>query len=124
MDNMMDKTKVIAIIGASNNPNKYGYKIYADLKNSGYKLIPINPKEKTILGDKCYKSILDYDGEINTLDMVVPPNIGIKILDEAKQKGVKNIWFQPGSDSKKAIEKARELGFQVMANACMMIEKN
>lgn len=123
MVNMMDKNKVIAIIGASNDSQKYGFKIYLDLKSSGYKVIPINPKEEFIAGDKCYKSILEYDGEVNTLDMVVPSSVGIKILDDAAKKGVKNVWFQPGSESPEAIAKAKNLGMNVVANACMMVEK-
>ncbi len=123
MVNMMDKKKVIAIVGASNNKEKYGNRIYIDLRSSGYKVIPINPKEEFIEGDKCYKSILDYPGEINTLDMVVPASTGMKVLDEAKKKGIKNIWFQPGSESEEAIAKAKSYGMNVVSNACMMIEK-
>ena len=78
-----------AVIGASNNPEKYGHKALKALIKHNYKAIPINPNSKEILGIRAYKSVLDYPSRIDVTIFVIPPSIGIKVIREINNKGIK-----------------------------------
>lgn len=119
---MLDKNKIYAIIGATNNKQKYGYKVLKDLKEAGYKLIPINLKEKKILGLKTYKKISAVASKIDVAVFVVPPAVTEKILFEAEKMGIKKIWLQPGSESAKAIQFCHNKGMECIYNACVIIK--
>ncbi len=115
-----------AVVGASNNNEKYGYKVTLSLKELGFEVIPINPNEKSILGLNAYPSLTDAidDGnEIDTVIFVVPPKITENILQEVNKLGILKVWMQPGSESKNAINYCRENEIDVTYNACIMVEK-
>lgn len=97
-----------AVVGASNKQDKFGYKILKSLKNSGYKVYPINPRLEEIEGIKSYKSILDIKEEIDVVDMVINPRFGIKVMEEIKKKGIKYVWLQPGTRSDEIREFAKK----------------
>ncbi len=114
------KNKKIAVVGVSSNPNKYGYKIFKDLIENEYEVYGINPKLKELFNQTIYPSLKDIPQKIDTLIMVVPPQITEKIVDECIELGIKEIWFQPGSESEKAIEKAKKNGIKTIT-ACFMV---
>lgn len=120
---MIDKNFTYAIVGASNNEGKYGHKVLSDLLNAGFKVIPINPKETKIMGLKAYSSISDCREEIDVVVFVVPPRITEKVLEEVLKLEIKNVWMQPGSESKKAIEICEKNKISHIYNACIMINK-
>lgn len=116
-----------AIIGASNNKEKFGYKVTLSLKELGFEVIPVNPTEKEILGLNCYKTLSEAveDGnEIDTVVFVVPPKITESIIPEVIKLGILKVWMQPGSESKNAIKLARENEIDVIYNTCIMVENN
>ncbi|MCD6109147.1 CoA-binding protein [bacterium] len=120
---MIDKTLTYAVVGASNNPEKYGYKVLKDLKNAGYKAIPINPHEDEILGLKSYGTLAESPVKIDVVIFVVPPGVTEEVLKSVKKLGIKQVWMQPGSESEKAIEFCKQNGINHTANACIMIER-
>ena len=75
LDKLKEQNTVIALIGASNDKSKYGNKIYRDLRDKGYNVIPINPKEETIEGDKAYTSIEKMNRLPDIANFVVPPPV-------------------------------------------------
>lgn len=117
---MLDK-KVWAVLGATPNKGKFGYKIYKKLKDHNYEVYPINPKYDDIDGDKCYKSIEDLPVTPEVLDFVVPPQISFNAIDEAKKKGIGNLWFQPGTSNDDVVNKAKENDFKVVHNDCVLV---
>jgi len=121
---MLDKNKNYVVIGASKNKEKYGYKVLKDLKKSGYKVTPINLKEKEILGLKTYKNILDINFKIDVAIFVVPPKITEKILKEVKKIKIKKVWLQPGSENKKSIEYCKKNNIECIHNSCIIINNN
>ncbi len=121
---MLNKNNVYAIVGATKNKQKYGYKVLKDLKDSGYNVIPINLKEKEILGLKTYQNILDIDFKIDVIIFVVPPIVTEKILQDAKKININKVWMQPGSESKKAIEYCKKNNMECIHNACIVIKNN
>jgi uncharacterized protein len=115
------KLKRWAVIGVSNDRDKYGNKIYRDLRNAGYEVYAVNPKLAEVEGDTCYPSVGDLPVLPEVVDVVVPPAVSEKVVEDCLARGIKNIWFQPGSESDTAIEKARRGGMTVVADACIML---
>ena len=89
----------IALVGASNDKSKFGNRIYKDLRSKGYNVIPINPKDENIEGDKAYTSIQMMEELPDIVNFVVPPPIAMKVAQNVVELGVKYLWFQPGSES-------------------------
>ena len=94
-----NKKNVIALVGASNDPRKYGNKILLDLLDKGHKVIPVNNKEEKIEGIKSYKSVDLIESKPSIINFVIPPNEGIKTTLDLVQKGYDNFWYQPGAES-------------------------
>lgn len=113
-----------AVAGASNNPDKYGHKIFISLRDAGYHVTPLNPKEPDIAGTKAYPSVADLPEAPEVVDLVVPPAATVDIVKACVAQGVKGVWFQPGSESADAISLARESGLIVVSGGpCAMVER-
>ena len=112
--------KRFAVIGATDNTNKYGYKIFKNLKSRGYEVYPVNPRLKEIEGAKCYSSLSDIPLRADVVDFVVPPRITEAILKECKQLGLNRIWLQPGSESEAAIAFCNQNEMKVVHDVCVM----
>jgi len=120
---MIDKNFTYAIIGASTDTSKYGFKVLKDFLEGGYKVIPINPKGGEILGLKVAKNLSEVVENIDVVIMVVPPEIGLQVLKKVKEKGINKVWLQPGSESEEEIKYCKDNSIQYVANACIMIKR-
>ena len=114
--------KQIAVIGVSDNPDKYGYKIFRDMIKAGYPVEGVNPKGGLILGRRIYKSLAELAPAPDLVITVVPPEITEQIVEECHNLGIKTLWLQPGSDSPKALAKAAEYGINTIS-ACFMVKQ-
>lgn len=112
-----------AVVGVSQDREKYGNIIYRDLKGAGYRVYGVNPKLDTIEGDKCYPSVKNLPEKPAVVNLVVPPQAALQVVEDCKEAGIERIWFQPGSESDEAIHKASSYGIHVLSNACIMIQK-
>jgi hypothetical protein len=110
-----------AVVGASNKHHTYGYKLYKKLKNYEYNVFPVNPNCDSVDGDPTYPSLRDLDEEVDVVNFVVNPSIGIEILKECIELGIKNIWLQPGTRSQEIKDLARENEINVV-NSCVLVE--
>ena len=122
---ILEETKTIAVVGCSPNPEKASNRVANYLKNAGYKMIPIYPKEDEILGEKVYRSLDEIPSEIK-IDMVdifrKADVIGL-VVDQAIQRGtVDCVWTQLGLVNNDAAQKARDAGIKVVQNHCTKIE--
>lgn len=120
MEEMMLEKKVWAVVGANDNPEKYGNMIYKKLRTRGYKVYPVNPNYETIEGDKCYKDLSSLPEKPEVLDMVVSPKRGISVIEEAIRLGIKNIWLQPGTHNEELMNLAAENGLNAV-KACVLV---
>lgn len=120
--NFFNKKFVYAIVGASNNTEKYGYKIFKTLLDAGFKVIPINPKEDKVLGQKCYSSLDEVEFNIDVVDFVVPAGITIKVLEEVLDLGINKVWFQPGSSDVKCEKFCYQNNIKYLKDFCLMKE--
>ncbi|QUH26025.1 CoA-binding protein [Serpentinicella alkaliphila] len=120
---MLDK-KVWAVIGATPDTSKFGYKIYKRLKNHGYTVYGVNPNYTEVEGEKIYRSIAELPEKPECIDMVVSPRISEKFLDEIKENGIEYVWFQPGTFDTAVIEKAESLNLKIVYKnyACVLVE--
>jgi len=121
---MINKSFLYAVIWASSNPEKYGYKVLKDLLEAGYKVIPINPTEKEILRKKVYPTLSASKQEVDVAIFVTQPTITEKVLEEVKTLGVKKVWLQPGAQSDTAIAFCKKNMIECIHDACIMIQKN
>jgi len=113
----------IALVGASNDKSKFGNRIYRDLKNKGYNVVPVNPKDEKIEGDKAYTSIQMMKELPDIVNFVVPPPIAIKVAQNAVELGIEYLWFQPGSESDEIEYWLKNTdGIKYLINACIMVE--
>jgi uncharacterized protein len=113
--------KKFAVVGATDNPEKYGNRIVKNLKSRGYEVFPVNPKLKTLEGLTCYSALADIPDRVDVVDFVVPPSATEDILKQCKELGLKNIWLQPGSESEAAIALCRENNMKVVHGVCVMM---
>lgn len=113
--------KKFAVIGATDNAEKYGNRIFKNLTKRGYEVYPVNPNLKEIEGVKCYPSLADVPVKVDVVDFVVPPKVTESILKECKKLGLDNIWLQPGSESDAAIAFCRDNNFKVVHDTCVML---
>ncbi|NWJ48472.1 MAG: CoA-binding protein [Chloroflexi bacterium] len=115
--------KVWALVGASTNPDKYGNVILHNMANAGYTIYPINPRATEIDGIKCYPNLSALPEKPTVVDFVLPAKLSLPFLEEAARLGIKTVWFQPGAESRENIARAKELGLQIIYNACCMVAK-
>ncbi len=122
---MIDKNQNYIVIWASNNTNKYWYKVFYDLISNWYNAIPINPNEKIILNQKVYDNILSFKWKIDNIIFVTQPSVTEKTLEEIikPHKDIKNIRLQPWSESKKSIDLCKNNNIPYTSNSCIMIER-
>ena len=116
-------TKTIAIAGLSPDSDKASNMVAVYLQNAGFKIVPVYPKEETILGEKVYRSISEIPFKIDMVDIFRKPDAIAQIVDEAIKRGdVNTVWFQLGLVNNEAASKAKEAGLKVVQNKCTKIE--
>ncbi|HYE12540.1 MAG TPA: CoA-binding protein [Patescibacteria group bacterium] len=116
------KLKNWAVVGATDDTSKFGYKVYKKLKISEYNVYPVNPKFDEIEGQKCYSSISDINDPIDVISLIVNAKLGMEVIEKANEKGIKNIWCQPGAESQELIAKAKAYGMKIIYNECVLVE--
>jgi predicted CoA-binding protein len=112
--------KVVAVIGASSNRSKFGNRAVRAYRQQGYTVVPINPHEAEVEGLKAYPSVLDVPGPVDMASMYVPPEIGEQVIAEIAQKGIAEVWINPGAESDELIARARALDIRPIV-ACSII---
>jgi len=119
----LNKKNIIAVVGASRDPEKYGYRVYKDLREAGYKVYPVNPSADEILGDKCYSSLESLPVKPDVVDFVVPPKVTEETVRTCKRLGITKLWMQPGSESQTAIKFCVDNNIDVIHGICIMKER-
>jgi uncharacterized protein len=112
--------KIVAVIGASSNRRKFGNRAVRAFRQQGYTVIPINPNEREVEGLKSYASVLDVPGPIDMASLYLPPEIGEQVIGEIAQKGIAEVWLNPGAESDELIARAKALNIQPIV-ACSIV---
>ena len=120
---IFNNTKTIAIAGLSPDESKASNMVAQYLQNAGFKVVPIYPKEETILGEKVYRSLREVPFKIDMVDIFRKPNAIATIVDEIIEIGdIDTVWTQLGLVNNEAAKKAEEAGMKVVQNKCTKIE--
>jgi len=124
---VLESYRTVAVVGLSRNPAKASYRVAQYLQSVGYRIIPVNPFVDQVLGEKSYKSLLDVPETIEIVDIFRPSEDVPAIVEEAiKLKNrlgtPKVIWMQLGIVNEEAARRAKEAGFKVVMDRCMMVE--
>jgi uncharacterized protein len=113
-------SKVVAVIGASSNRQKFGNRAVRAYLRQGYTVVPINPHESIVEGLKTYKSVLDVPGRIDMASFYVPPEVGERVIEEVALKQIPEVWLNPGAESAALIARARRLSITPIV-ACSIV---
>lgn len=113
--------KTIAIVGVSRNKRKFGYLAYAELKEAGYRVFPVNPNVSEIEGEHCYPQLSAIGEKVES--MLVCTESAAVVLDEALALGIQNIWFQNGIDTGQ-LGNIDALGLTIVHNECILMYAN
>ena len=112
--------KTVAVVGASSDRNKFGNKALRAFRDEGYTVIPVNPNESEVEGLPTYASVVDVPGTIDMATVYVQPDVVLTLLDGFAQKGIGEIWVNPGAESDELMEEARRRKLN-MIYACSII---
>jgi predicted CoA-binding protein len=114
--------KRVAVIGASHDRHKYGNKALRAFEHQGHEVVAVNPFVPSVEGHDTYASILDVPGPVDMATFYVPPHVGLQVIEEVARKGVREVWFNPGSESDALLARARALGLEpILACSIMAI---
>jgi predicted CoA-binding protein len=118
---LLDPDSTIAVVGANDDPGKYGSVIYRDLKRKGFTVYAVNHRRETVDGDRAYATLADLPAEPTIVNFVVPPEVSLTVLADAKALGYNLVWLQPGSSSAAVREYVLSNGFEHLIDACIMV---
>ena len=116
---LLTDATTIAVVGASSNPDKASHGIMQKLQHAGYRVIPVNPRETEILGERTYPSLVDVPERIDIVDVFRRAEDTPGIADEAVTIGAKALWLQSGIVSEDAAARGRAGGLTVVMDACI-----
>ena len=112
--------RTIAVVGASSNPGRASNHVAAYMKAQGYRVIPVNPNEQTVIGEQAYPSLTVVPGPIDLVDIFRKSEDVLPIVEEAIARGAKAIWMQEGVINEAAAQLAREAGLAVVMDRCWL----
>ena len=114
--------RTLAVVGLSSNPYRASHGVSRYLQRAGYRIIPVNPNETEVLGEKAYARLADIPGPVDCVVIFRRPEHVPKVVEEAIAKGAKAVWMQQGIAHPEAAARARAAGLLVVEDRCMMIE--
>lgn len=122
IEDILRQSHTIAIVGLSDNPERPSHIVGKYLKEHGYRIIPVNPQVKEILGEVSYPDLLSIPHEVDVVDIFRRPEDVPPIVDQAIKIGARVIWMQEGIVNEKAAKIAKEAGLEVVMDKCMRKE--
>jgi uncharacterized protein len=119
---LLRQSKTIAVVGLSSDPMRPSHGVAAYLQSAGYTIIPVNPNESVVLGEKSYARLEDIPVPIDIVDVFRRPELVPPVAESAIAIHAKCLWLQQGITNEAAAEKAQAAGLVVIEDACLMIE--
>ena len=122
IESILERSKKIAVVGLSPKAERDSNKVAKYLMENGYEIVPVNPGQKEILGQKCYKNLEEIPYPVDVADLFLNPTRVPEVVGQAINKGVGIIWMQLGVIHNEAAQKAREAGVTVVMDKCIKQE--
>ena len=122
ISNILEDCHTIAVVGLSSSPSRASNGVAGYMRRVGYKVIPVNPNEEQVFGDKSYPSLADVPVKIDLVDIFRRSEEAGKAVDEAIKVGAKAVWLQEGVIDQEAAERAQNAGLLVVMDRCWLKE--
>lgn len=122
IERLLTEARVIAVVGASSKPDRPSHGIFGRLLASGYRVIPVNPNETSVLGQKAYASLAEIPEHVDIVDVFRRAEETPPIADRAAAIGAKALWLQLGVSNEEAARRAAAGGLTVVMDACIAVE--
>jgi uncharacterized protein len=119
---ILKTSRTIAVVGLSSRQHRPSYGVAQYLQSAGYRIIPVNPKETEVLGEKCYDSLEDIPERVDIVDVFRRSEFVPEIVESAIRIGARGVWMQEGVIHPQAAERARRAGLFVIMNTCILKE--
>jgi len=119
---ILSKYKTIAVVGLSSNPRRPSHEVSEYMQRAGYRIIPVNPNETEVLGERSYARLEDVPESVDVVNVFRRTEEVPTAVESAIRVGAKVVWMQLGIENEEAAEKARAAGLAVVENACILIE--
>ena len=119
---MLKSARTIAVVGLSSKRYRPSYGVAAYMQSAGYRIIPVNPNEREVLGEKCYARLEDVPEKIDIVDIFRRSELVPEVVESAIRIGAKAVWMQEGVVHEEAALQAREAGLEVVMDLCILKE--
>lgn len=119
---ILKTSRTIAVVGLSSNPARPSNGVSEYMKRAGYRIIPVNPNETEVLGEKSYARLEDVPETIDIVNVFRRPEYVPQIVESAIRVGAKSLWLQEGVIHEKAAQRARDAGLEVVMDKCLLKE--
>jgi predicted CoA-binding protein len=119
---ILQNSRVIAVVGLSNRQHRPSYGVARYLQSAGYRIIPVNPTETEVLGEKAYARLEDVPEHVDIVDIFRRPEFVPEIVESAIRIGARAVWMQEGVIHSEAAERARAAGLCVVMDKCILKE--
>ena len=117
---ILKTSHTIAVVGLSSRTHRPSYGVAQYLQSAGYKIIPVNPEEKDVLGEKCYARLEDVPEQVDIVDIFRRSEYVPEIVESAIRIGARGVWMQEGVIHAEAAERARSAGLFVTMDTCIL----
>ncbi len=122
IQNILERSKVLAVVGLSSKPHRSSYGVARYMQLAGYHIIPVNPNEEKVLGEKSYARLEDVPVQVDVVNIFRRSEFVPAIVESAIAVGAWAVWMQEGVIHQQAAERAREAGLQVVMDRCLLKE--
>jgi predicted CoA-binding protein len=119
IEKIFAEARTIAVVGLSNSPERASYNVAKYLQQHGYKIVPVNPKADTILGEMCFATLAEIPFPVDCVDVFRAPEAVPAIVDEVIQLGIRWLWLQDGVVDEASAARAEAAGIGVVMDRCM-----
>jgi len=119
---ILGQAHTIAVVGLSSSPARVSNGVSAYMQRAGYRIIPVNPNETQVLGERAYPRLEDVPGKIDIVNVFRRPEFVSEVVDSAIAIGAKSIWMQEGVVDEAAAQRARDAGLDVVMDRCILKE--
>ncbi|HET7213744.1 MAG TPA: CoA-binding protein [Terriglobia bacterium] len=119
---ILETCKTLAVVGLSSRASRPSYGVSSYMQSHGYRIIPVNPNEASVLGEECYPSLDDVPDSFDAVVIFRRSEFVPEIVESSIRKGARVVWMQEGVQHEEAAQRARQAGLEVVQNRCILKE--
>ncbi len=112
---------VLALAGLSRSGNKFSNGVFTELKQNGFRVLPVNPQAETIQGERCYPSLSALPEKVEAVLIMTPPAQTAAVVQQAVDAGIKRVWIQQGAESPEALALCKQHNLDAVSGECIMM---